>query len=233
MGTEYSDRSDGPRALLVVDTGSPLASVAAGRVGSPPAIRTVEQRRSSECLLRLIDEVLAEAGLRIEELDGLLALAGPGSFTGLRVGLATLLGLHQALALPATTFDTFDVLSHAAETGAAAGDGGGSSGRILAVVDALRGEWFTRLSAAGEPAEEPVLRRPEDLAALSPCLVGGFGAHELVAAAGDPRGLVAFEPAELASPSLRLALDRPPEWDAGLLSKPRYLRPPAVTPARR
>ncbi|MEZ5331486.1 MAG: tRNA (adenosine(37)-N6)-threonylcarbamoyltransferase complex dimerization subunit type 1 TsaB [Thermoanaerobaculia bacterium] len=224
---------DGSPALLAVDTGSPVASVAAGRRGGPATVRTVEQRRSSESLLRLIDEALAEAGLRLEELDGLLALAGPGSFTGLRVGLATLLGLHQALGVPATTLDTFDVLAFAASESRATSGRRSGAAPVLAVVDALRGDWFTRLSTPAGPTEEPELRRPEDIAALAPCVVSGFGAGDLVAASGAPAGMTAFEPAELASSTLRLALLTPPAWDAGRLSRPRYLRPPAVTPAPR
>ena len=199
-------------------------------------VRTVEQRRSSEALLRLIDEALREAGLTLADLGGLLGLAGPGSFTGLRVGLATLLALHQATGLPATAWETFDVLAAAATPGSPESRVGappGASARVLAAVDALRGEWFTRLFVHGRPAEDPVLRRPGDLAAVAPCAVSAFGAGELIAAAGDPPGLAAFEPDELASAALALARLRPPEWDARRLTAPLYLRPAAAaSPAR-
>ena len=70
-------------------------------------------------------------------------IAKPGSFTGLRVGLATVLGLHQALGLPATALPTLEVLG-------CLGPGDGST--VVAVVDALRGEWFAqRFESAAVP----------------------------------------------------------------------------------
>jgi tRNA threonylcarbamoyl adenosine modification protein YeaZ len=216
-------------ALLVVDTGSPVASVAVGAPGKAPVVRTVEQRRSSEALLRLIDEALREAGLTLADLGGLVGLAGPGSFTGLRVGLATLLGLHQATGLPATAWETFDVLAAAAtQESQGSQPGARPAGSVLAAVDALRGEWFTRLFDHGRPAEDPMLRRPGDLATLAPCVVSAFGAGELIAAAGDPPGLASYEPDELASTALALTWRRPPAWDARRLTAPLYLRPAAA-----
>lgn len=221
MDREYSDPSHSAPALLVVDTGSPVASVAVGPSGGVVAVRVVEQRRSSEALLRLITEALDEAGLALADLGGLLGLGGPGSFTGLRVGLSTLLGLHQATGLPATAWETFDVLAAAAA----------GRGRILAAVDALRGEWFTRLFVDGRAAEEATLRRPADLADLAPCTISAFGARALLTAAGDPARCAAHEPEELASVALALAARRPPVWDPARLTHPLYLRPAAITPS--
>lgn len=225
MGTQYSEPHGGAPALLAVDTGSPVASVAVGRPGARPVVRTIEQRRSSEALLRLIAEALEEAGLGLDELDGLLGLAGPGSFTGLRVGLATLLGLHQATGLPATAVGSFDVLAFAA----AAQPGTRASEPVVAAVNALRGEWFTRSFLAGQPLEEPVLRRPGDLRELLPCRLSAFGAGQLARSAGQPDGLSVFEPEALAAAALELARERSLDWDPQRLTRPLYLRPPAVT----
>ena len=85
------------RAVLAIDTGSPLASVAIAIGGEVVAHRATEQRRSSGRLLEMIDQVLATAGLPLAAVDLLLGLRGPGSFTGLRVGLATLQGIRLAL----------------------------------------------------------------------------------------------------------------------------------------
>ncbi|HEX6199577.1 MAG TPA: tRNA (adenosine(37)-N6)-threonylcarbamoyltransferase complex dimerization subunit type 1 TsaB, partial [Thermoanaerobaculia bacterium] len=131
-------------ALLALDAGSPVVSVAVGPPGSVVAERSIEIRRSSERLVALVDECLEEAGVAMPELAGIVALRGPGSFTGLRVGLATALGFHQALGLPATTVPTLDVLAlHGARRLREAGREGPV--RIAAVVDALRGQWFTQL----------------------------------------------------------------------------------------
>ncbi|HEV7515153.1 MAG TPA: tRNA (adenosine(37)-N6)-threonylcarbamoyltransferase complex dimerization subunit type 1 TsaB, partial [Thermoanaerobaculia bacterium] len=90
-------------AVLILDSGSPLVSVAVGRGSAVLAARAMEISRSSALLLAMVDAVLGEAGLEVAALSGVAALAGPGSFTGLRIGLATVLGLHQALGLAATT----------------------------------------------------------------------------------------------------------------------------------
>ena len=106
--------------------------------------------RSSADILRLIDETLEQADTRLHRVGGLVALAGPGSFTGLRVGLATVLGLHQALGIPATTLSNLEVLAFS---------GGGDRELRLGAVDALRGEWFVQPfegRASFRPAAEPV-----------------------------------------------------------------------------
>jgi tRNA threonylcarbamoyladenosine biosynthesis protein TsaB len=107
---------------------------------------------------------------------------GPGSFTGLRVGISTARGLSVSLSLPARGVCTLDALAAGiAEAGA--------EGERLAVLDGWRGEVFAALySSAGERIWEPAVYRPEELAARvadlerSP-LVAGSGAvrfrHEL------------------------------------------------------
>jgi tRNA threonylcarbamoyladenosine biosynthesis protein TsaB len=84
---------------------------------------------------------------------------GPGSFTGLRVGIATARGLSVSLGLPVRGVCTLDAL--------AAGIGeAGAEGQQLAVLDGWRGEVFAALySAGGERIWEPAVYRPEELAA--------------------------------------------------------------------
>ncbi len=208
--------------MLVVDTGSPLVSVAVGGAHGVAGLRVVAPPRSSQSLLRWIAETLVEAGLELRELTAFVGLRGPGSFTGLRVGLATLLGLHQATGIPAGTVETLDVLASVP-----AADG--APVRTLAVVDALRGQWFTRLYADSDsigPLEEPRLRRPGELAALAPCRVVGFGSLSLVEAGGNPPGLHPLDPGPLAPLALRGCVRQAPPWDAASLTAPTYLRLP-------
>lgn len=219
---------EAPRPLLALDCGSPLVSVAVGLGEEVLAARSVEIARSSERLLAMIDEALAEAGTRLADLAGVVALAGPGSFTGLRVGLATALGFHQALGLPAAALPTFEALAVAVPAG---------DGLLVAAVDALRGEWFTQDFAGSPPLPlaPPRLRRPAEiveLVALAPARLVGFGVGALAASPGWPAATALVEPGALAPAALRRAAEpgqAPLDWDAAALTRPLYLRPPSVT----
>ena len=200
---------------LALDTGSPQVSVAVGREGRVLAERSVEIDRSSGRLLEMIGEVLSEAGARPADLAGVLALQGPGSFTGLRIGLATALGLHQALGVPATAISTLKVLAaRAAEEGV-----------VVAAVDALREEWSAQAFRAGEPLTGMELVHGSALHSLVPGItaVTGFGVSKL----DLPVRLIEAGP--LAATALGLV---PAEWDSTLLTAPLYSRPPAITKPR-
>lgn len=211
--------------FLALDTGSPVVSLAIGDARGALASRTIELRQSSERLLRQVGELLEETGWHLGDLRGAVVLQGPGSFTGLRVGLATVLGLHQALGLPATALPTLGVLARAAAEHVRDGD------EVIAAVDALRGEWMARtfVFEGGEP--QPVdaasLRPAEALVAAGRPIVG-FGTGALgVENAIVPEALAPFALA----PAERLAMKG--ELDPAPLVQPIYFRPPATTPSKR
>jgi len=213
-----------PAPLLLLDTGSPLVSVAVAR-GSAVATRAIAQQRSSASLLTLVQEALEEAGIAVGDLAGIAALRGPGSFTGLRIGLATALGLHQALGVPATALPTLQVLAAVPE----------ADGIVVAAVDALRGEWSAQAFAAGpvpRPLGEmelvPSAELPR-LAAGRPAAVVGFGVSRLTGLPGAPR---LVEPGPLAASALRLAAAPGLDWNPDLLVAPIYSRPPAISAPR-
>ncbi|MEM9554631.1 MAG: tRNA (adenosine(37)-N6)-threonylcarbamoyltransferase complex dimerization subunit type 1 TsaB [Acidobacteriota bacterium] len=230
------------RLVLVLDTASPVVSVAIGRVdeggGHLLTCRDLELKRSSEQLLGTVDAVLADAGVTLDELGGVAAVRGPGSFTGLRVGLATALGLHQARGLPAVGLDALRLLARAAARDGGRGDGD----EVVAAVDALRGEWMSRrfrldkTSGRLEPTalEEPTLRTAADLFALERPVIA-FGGDALEAALGNAETSASTRPPLLPAPPLApLGLDEVAsiDWDPGTLVQPIYFRPPATTPPR-
>lgn len=209
--------------LLALDSGSPTVSVAVGRGGSVIAERAVEQARSSSQLLALVAEALGEAGIAARDLGGVVALRGPGSFTGLRVGLATALGFHQALRVRAGALATLRVLAASAPDW---------EGTVVGAVDGLRGEWFLqpfRGGPAPAPLAEPRLVPAADLACFGPCLVVGFGAEALASRVAGGAPVRGREARPLAAAALKLASLDPPPWNAEDLIRPLYLRPPAVT----
>lgn len=194
--------------------------------------------RSSNQVLEMMREVLTEAGSRPADLGGIVALRGPGSFTGVRIGLATAFGFHQALGIPATGLSTFEILAAAA---AAAEAPGGAV--VLTAVDALRGDWSVQAFAAG--ATPVTLGAPELIpAGQIPALfdrlgapadgrvLAGFDLDRLAALPGWPAEIRRFTPGPerpLAAVAALRAADPSMVWDPGLLTDPLYSRPPAVT----
>jgi tRNA threonylcarbamoyladenosine biosynthesis protein TsaB len=83
-------------------------------------------------LVPQIAAVLARRNLRKQEIDGFAAVSGPGSFTGLRVGLAAVKGLVEVLKKPIATVSVLEALALAS----------GVTGRVFAALDAQRGEVF-------------------------------------------------------------------------------------------
>jgi tRNA threonylcarbamoyladenosine biosynthesis protein TsaB len=212
--------------LLAIDAGSPRVSVATGRGGEVLAERAVEIERSSGKLLGLIGEVLSEAGARPADLGGVVALRGPGSFTGLRVGLATALGLHQALGAPATALPTLLVLAAQA----------GGEGTVVAAVDALRGEWSAQ-AFDGRSVPRPLGDMELVPGSALPLLFGaersgiltGFGVSRLAELADWPEEVQLVEAGPLAATAIRVAWAAPLPWDPSLLVHPLYSRPPAIS----
>jgi tRNA threonylcarbamoyladenosine biosynthesis protein TsaB len=131
-------------------------------------------------LLGLADELLTQAGLQWSEVDRITVGVGPGTFTGLRVGLATARGLAQGLAA-----ELVGVSSLAALAWAFAADGQDAAERDpLAVIDARRGEVFAAAYLRGEPRSvtDPQALAPQQLDGVLRAAAGSAaGAHDWLA----------------------------------------------------
>ena len=226
--------------LLALDTGSPRVSIAVALDGTVVAESTLEQARSSAELLRRIDDCLRAAGMRPVDLSAIAVLRGPGSFTGLRIGLATAHGLRAALGTAVAVLPSLRVL---AEHGRERAGEAGRARSWIGAVDALRGEWYMQAfdeeaPAAGRPGalvphDVAAIVAADVLAARRPATVCGFGVGAIAARDGWPADCEALEAENVASTAARLAPTLPELWDAQLLTAPLYLREPAVTlPAR-
>ena len=208
-------------AYLALDTGSPIVSAAVAVDGVVVAERTVEIVRSSERLLGMVDEVLRRANRSLADLSAILTLCGPGSFTGLRVGLATALGLHQATGLRVGTIPTTRVLAASIQD---------SHGPVVAAVDALRSEWFVQRfdsAASLHPSTGIDRLSAKDLVAFAPAIVVGFGVSDLRHRLPDC-GLQFAEAGALA-PSAAILAASWSRWSWNDLLDPLYLRAPAVS----
>lgn len=165
-----------PGWLLALETATQVTSVAVLRDGEVVAeLHQPEARIHSERLLPAIDRVLAEAGIGVDEIEAFALSIGPGTFTGLRIGLATVKGLALGDPRPVAPVSTLAGLA------AGAAEGGEP---VAALLDARRGEVYAgvyRQPSFLEPIVAESVYRPEELAALLPrsCrVVVGEGAAE-------------------------------------------------------
>lgn len=101
----------------------------------------------SQTLMPAIDQLLGEAGLSPRQLTALAVTHGPGSFTGLRIGLATVRTLAQVLNLPVVPVSTLDVL--------AAGCWG-AQGLVCPLLDARKNQTYTALYRVTGRGPEPI-----------------------------------------------------------------------------
>lgn len=96
-----------------------------------------DDRHHTEALTSSIARVLAETNLRARDIDRVVVDRGPGLFTGLRVGLATALGLSEGTGCSLVAVSSLELLAHGAhETG--------TRGTLVCAVDARRGEVFVQ-----------------------------------------------------------------------------------------
>jgi tRNA threonylcarbamoyladenosine biosynthesis protein TsaB len=205
--------------VLAVDTSSPRGSVA---VVGPESVlaeaRVVTVEGHSRWLLPAVAALLQGLALEARSIDVFAVATGPGSFTGLRVGLGSVQGLALASGRPCVGLSTLDVLAASAA---------GSSGTIVALIDAFRGEVYSGVYDAagrrrGSPTVGPLGAVLERLPAGS-AFVGEAALEQREAIGKQVPGAAfpdwpRFLAAPLAAAALRLA-------EAGCTVSPADLRP--------
>jgi len=208
--------------VLAFDCAVQGLSVAVVRDGVTLASRREEGREQAARLVPVIAEVMQEAGVEKHALSLIAVTTGPGSFTGVRVGLATARGLAVALGIPLAGIATTACLLAQAEAG---------DRLAVAAIDSHLGDWFCAIRAGGSV---PFVSSTENLVPHldgRPCLVVGPEADRLAPLLPDARAQVALpDPATLA----RLALEAGVEgWRVRNrtegLPRPLYLRGVNIT----
>jgi len=149
------------KLILAVDTCGPSGSVALGRLAGRDleilGETELEGRSYSATLVASVAGLLSDAGAAMADLGGIVAVNGPGSFTGVRVAVSTVKGLAEADRIPVVAVSRLKVLARKAQTTSAG-------------LDAYRGEVFLRVERAGSEAEE-LLAGPAELALIDPAPV--------------------------------------------------------------
>jgi tRNA threonylcarbamoyladenosine biosynthesis protein TsaB len=140
-----------------VALGQPLGATDSGSqdrgLGQTAEVRIVASRELagktySELLLSTISDMLHEAGVEPGQLSGIVVVRGPGSFTGIRIGVSTAKGLAEGLAIPVVALSRLELLA-----------GKAFDRRAAAVLDAGRGEFYVGLYRDGVRETELLLTR--------------------------------------------------------------------------
>jgi len=155
--------------ILALETATPTASVALVNDGQVVVEHNeCSRRRHAESLVPTIESLLKEQGLTPQDLGAVACGRGPGSFTGLRIGLSTAKGLAQALGLPLITVSTLDILAAAAFF---------PGGLVAPLMDAKQGHIYVAFYEKTWPSPHPLTGylalRPPELASEALRLAAG------------------------------------------------------------
>ncbi|MFQ5742880.1 MAG: tRNA (adenosine(37)-N6)-threonylcarbamoyltransferase complex dimerization subunit type 1 TsaB [Acidobacteriota bacterium] len=230
--------------LIAVDAAISPASTSVHRGEEVCALRTAPADQHTDAWLQpAIDECLGQLGIELPEIDGFAVTVGPGRFTGIRVGLATCLGLAAPRCLPVIAVLTLEALADVGRARAT---------WVVPCLDARRGQLYAAVYHLRDapllplrPVEEPIVCDLQGLARLcskigepylvigsgSKCLVGTSSVEPAVFSANlqtvEETGPLSVPTGQLAARSWSTSdpsTSRPPT--------PVYLRPPDIHPPR-
>ena len=192
--------------VLAIETATAVCSIAVVENGVVLGERSFEERQMhSEKIIALIDQSLRASSLTMKEIEGLAISIGPGSFTGLRIGLSTAKGIGCALGIPLAAVSTLEALASRVVGERTTAEGS----YVLAAIDARRDEVYAAGYRMKKKLEEQI--RPCAIEARSLIrLVGrepnvllvGDGAEKLVRSLSAERSALEDQ-IRLAPPELR------------------------------
>ncbi|SHN65745.1 tRNA (adenosine(37)-N6)-threonylcarbamoyltransferase complex dimerization subunit type 1 TsaB [Desulfitobacterium chlororespirans] len=136
---------------LTIDTTTKVTALALADDGQLVAEGFLHTSKThSERLIPVLDQVLEASAWNLQDLDFIGVVRGPGSFTGIRIGIATAQGLAQVLKLPLIGVLSLDSLAWA---------GHSRTEEIVPILDARKNEWYTAQYQWSEREEIPIRSR--------------------------------------------------------------------------
>ena len=183
--------------LLAIDTSGRQGGITLARADNDIEIiesTPIQGGTFSAELIPQIAELLARHGYNAKQLDGLVAVTGPGSFTGLRVGLTAVKALAEVLGIPIATVTSLEILLAAAADPDSA----------MAVLDAGRGELYVATQTNGK-REESLLTAAEAVAIADSRSLRVVAAEASVASKFPKSDLIQYCSTEVAA---RLGFDK-------------------------
>jgi len=220
-----ADGHDSPLNILALDSAGSACSVALWRDGRIAAHRVAEMEHGhAEALIPMVQAVMGEAGMAYSDLDLIAAGTGPGSYTGVRVGLAAARAIASAAGKPLTGVSNFEAILAACAPDVPQ----------LVALDTRRADLYIQLFAPNGQAESPpTIVTEEGLVALFDAtdriLVAGDAAQRaanLLTAAGRSAQVHASAHHADARCIARVAIERWQREGKTRAADPIYLRPP-------
>ncbi|HTY10715.1 MAG TPA: tRNA (adenosine(37)-N6)-threonylcarbamoyltransferase complex dimerization subunit type 1 TsaB [Bacteroidota bacterium] len=170
--------------IIAIETATDVCGTALVHNGAVVAQRTIREKNvHSERLLPMVDELLREASVALTDLDAICISIGPGSFTGLRIGLSTAKGLAVASSTPVVAVPTLDALAYEYFRNAPHP----ASGIVAPLIDAKRDEAFysfyelhsTGVRRLRDYGIEPVANIFEEASRYRSVVFAGDGARKM------------------------------------------------------
>ena len=154
--------------LLSIDTSDCFISVAIADEKKVWAFTQVQMDRGqAEQLFPLIDETFKKAGTDISKIEGIAVTTGPGSFTGIRIGLAAAKGLGMALNIPVMGVSCFEMWQY------------GLKEPVKVVLDTRRGDFYVQSFDEQGKGDSPQVLSSETLKTVLPFKAVGNAAESL------------------------------------------------------
>lgn len=137
--------------ILQIETATTVCSVALAKQGKLIAVKEVNERNvHAEVITLFIEEILNNAGIKYHDLDAIAVSSGPGSYTGLRIGVSTAKGLCYALDKPLIAIETLEAMA-----GGIIARGVEADLLLCPMIDARRMEVYTALYNSKGDRVEP------------------------------------------------------------------------------
>lgn len=183
--------------VLSLDTATEVLALAATHGESWASMAFRRGLQHSPALLPLVDTMLGGLGMGASDLELLVCSLGPGSFTGIRIGLATALGISRGRGIPVVGVSTLDALARPWSA---------HDGEVISVIDARKGKIYAARFRSGARLGQYMDITPVDLAGIlgeseNPLLagpdagrirelLGEQGTRAQVAQTVDPRSML-------------------------------------------
>lgn len=215
--------------LLALDACTAACSVAVWRDGLIAHRFAAMERGHAEALFPMIRDAMSEASVQFADLRAIAVTRGPGSFTGVRVGVAAARGLALAADKPIIAATSLEAVAHGARQRLTPEQ---VQVPLIVAMDARRGQIYCQEFVAGAAVSDAQVMSAEDCLATLPhgqCVAVGSGARLLDRAAGAEHSVTVAQTDILpdAADLAAICAERAPET-APLT--PLYLRPPDAKP---